>query len=266
VFADNVATKPQLQGHYSPRFPGFRTTYPDQFRMDIFLLDFQRWVEARQKGSGQQMPEFVLVRLPNDHTAGTEAHVPRPIASVADNDLALGRLVEAVSHSPYWDDTAIFAVEDDAQDGGDHVDAHRTVALVISKYSPSSEAKPLVDSSFYTTVSLIRTMEVLLGLPPMNQNDAYAPVMAPLFTGSGDQRPFQADTRNRDNGLIYQANAPDAPGSRESAAMDFTHPDSVNTRLLNQILWHDRWGPDSTPPEPVHSPAVHARPFIQELP
>ena len=112
---------------------------------------------------------------------------PRPAASVADNDLAVGRVVEAVSHSPYWDDTAIFIIEDDAQDGADHVDAHRSIAFAISKYSPGSSEHPFVDSRFYTTVNMIHTIETLLGLPPMNQNDAYAPVMAPLFTGAGDQ-------------------------------------------------------------------------------
>ena len=133
-------------------------------------------------------------------------------ASVADNDLAVGRVVEAVSHSPYWDDTAIFIIEDDAQDGADHVDAHRSIAFEISKYSPGSPRPPFVDSRFYTTVNMMHTMETLLGLPPMNQNDAYAPVMAPLFTGPGDQPPFIADWSNRDNGLIYQTNPRQRPG------------------------------------------------------
>ena len=106
--------------------------------------------------------------------------MPTPSASVADNDLAVGRVVDAVSHSPYWDDTAIFILEDDAQDGADHVDAHRSTMLVVSKYSQGSASQPFVDHHFYTTVSMIRTME-LLGLPPMNNNDAQAPVMAPDF-------------------------------------------------------------------------------------
>ncbi len=106
------------------------------------------------------MPNFILLRLPNDHTAGTRPGGPTPKSSVADNDLAVGRAVEAVSHSPFWDDTAFFILEDDAQDGGDHVDAHRSIALVISKYSPRSpNGGPFVDSRFYSTVSVIRTME-----------------------------------------------------------------------------------------------------------
>ncbi len=126
-----------------------------------------------------QLPAFVLLYLPDDHTGGTRPERPRPAASVADNDLALGRVVDAVSHSPYWDDTAIFVLEDDAQDGGDHVDAHRSIAFVVSKYSPGTAAEPYLEHRFYTTVNMIHTMEMLLGLPPMNQNDAYAPAMGP---------------------------------------------------------------------------------------
>ncbi len=137
--------------------------------------------------------------MPNDHTAGTKPGSPTPNATVSDNDLAVGRIAEAVSNSVYWDDTAIFVIEDDAQDGADHVDAHRSIALVISKYSPR-QTQPLVDHTFYTTVNMIHTMEALLGLPPMNNNDAFAAVMAPLFAGAGDQPPFKADYRNRDNG------------------------------------------------------------------
>ncbi len=141
--------------------------------------------------------------------------MPTPNASVADNDLAVGRAVEAVSHSAYWDDTAFFILEDDAQNGADHVDAHRSTALIISKYAPR-QATPLVDHHFYTTVSMVRTMEDLLDLPPMNNNDAFAPPIASVFAGAGDQPPFDADYSNRDNGLIYTANKPNAPGAKES--------------------------------------------------
>jgi hypothetical protein len=171
---------------------------------------------------------------------------------VADNDLALGRVVEAVSHSPYWEDTAILVIEDDAQDGADHVDAHRSIAFVISKYSPGSVGHPFVDHSFYTTVNMVHTLETLLGLLPMNQNDAYAPLMAPLFSGAGDQPPFSADWRNRDNGLIYQINPKRGQGAEESARMDFSRPDAVNSTVLNAILWHDVKGHTPMPP-PRHS-------------
>src|SRR5713101_1344665 len=241
-----------LRDHFDPVFPDFNTEYPDQLRADEFLNEFDGFVRARSEGRGNELPAFILLYRPNDHTHGTAPDKPRPAASVADNDLAVGRVVEAVSHSPYWDDTAIFIIEDDAQDGADHVDAHRSIAFEISKYSPGSQERPFVDSRFYTTVNMIHTIETLLGLPPMNQNDAYAPVMAPLFSGAGDQPPYTADWSNRDNGLIYQTNPVKGQGGAESAKMNFTRPDAVNAAVLNLILWRDRMGTTPMPP-PKHT-------------
>jgi YVTN family beta-propeller protein len=237
LIAYDAANKPELRGHFDPDFADFNLSYPDQFRADEFLREFGAFVHARESGTGEQLPSFVLLRLPDDHTAGTRPGSPTPNASIADNDLAVGRVVEAVSGSPYWDDTAVFILEDDAQDGADHVDAHRSIALVISKYSPHTQEVPSVDHHFYTTVNMIHTMEVLLGLPPMNNNDAYAAVMAPSFTGGGGQPAFKADYRNRDNGMIYGANALDAPGARQSAKLDLSHADAADTHVLNAILW-----------------------------
>jgi DNA-binding beta-propeller fold protein YncE len=237
LIAYDAANKPELRGHFDPNFADFNTSYPDQFRADEFLREFGAFVHARETGTGEQLPNFVLLRLPDDHTAGTRPGSPTPNASVADNDLAVGRVVEAVSNSPYWADTAIFILEDDAQDGADHVDAHRSIALVISKYSPGNPQQPSVDHHFYTTVNMIHTMEALLGLPPMNNNDAYAPVMAPLFTGAGEQPAFKADYRNRDNGMIYRTNAAGNPGAKQSAKLDFSHADMADTNVLNAILW-----------------------------
>jgi DNA-binding beta-propeller fold protein YncE len=252
MIARDVATMPALEGHFDPKSADFNLYYPDQLRVDEFLNEFDQFVKARQSGQGTELPQFVLLRLPNDHTAGTRPGAPKPAASVADNDLAVGRVAEAVSHSPYWDDTAIFILEDDAQDGPDHVDSHRSPALVISKYSQGSVAHPFVDGHFYTTVNMIRTMEWILGLPPMNNNDAHADLMAPLFTGAGDQPAYTADYRNRDNGLIYQTNSPRAPGARQSAQMDFSHADKANAAELNAILWRDRKGDIPMPP-PRHT-------------
>lgn len=252
MIARDQATMPQLVGHFDPRYADFRLDYPDQLRVDEFLNEFRKFVQAREMGQGAELPQFIILRLPDDHTAGTRPGWPKPEASVADNDLAVGRVVDAVSHSPYWNDTAIFILEDDAQDGPDHVDAHRSTALVISKYSPGSLHHPYVDSRFYTTVSMVHTMEALLDLPPMNNNDAQAPVMTELFSGAGDQTPFKADYRNRDNHLIYEQNPPQAPGAKESMQMDFTHADSVNSAELNAILWRERKG--SKPmPAPRHT-------------
>jgi hypothetical protein len=244
-------TKATLREHYDPQYPDFNTDYPDQLRADEFLNEFEGFVRARKEGKGTELPQFVLLYLPDDHTGGTRVGWPTPSASVADNDLAVGRVVDAVSHSDYWKDTAIFVIEDDAQDGADHVDAHRSIALEISKYSPSSAAKPFVDSRFYTTVNMMHTMETLLGVPPMNQNDAYAPVMAPLFSGLGNQPAFDVDTSNRDSGLIYKVNPPKTQGAQESEKMDFSRPDAINTSVLNAILWRDRKG-DVPMPTPQH--------------
>ena len=262
VIATNTATKPELQGHFDPAFPDFQITFPDQLRVEEFLTKFNGWVAARQAGK-DTMPDFIQLRLPNDHTAGTRPGMPRPAASVADNDLAVGRAVEAVSHSAYWDDTAFFILEDDAQDGADHVDAHRSISLVISRYAPrpsgepGKTATPFVDHRFYTTVSTIRTMESLLGLPPMNNNDAFAPLMAPLFAGEGDQPPYTADTSNRDNGLIYEVNTEHAPGARASTRMDFSHADQAPAGELNAILWREAKGNAPLPAQLQH-PAKHA--------
>ncbi len=247
----NSPTKADLRDHFDPKFPDFKVEYPDQFRADEFLREFADFVAARKTGKGEQLPSFSLVRLPNDHTAGTKTGSPTPKACLADNDLAVGRVVDAVSHSPYWDDTAIFVIEDDAQNGADHVDAHRSIALVVSKYSPRAP-KPFVDHNFYTTVNMIHTMETLLGLPPMNNNDAHAAVMAPLFTGPGDQPAFEADYRNRDNQLIYQANAKDAPGAKESAKLNFSVADAADNEVLNAILWRDAMG-EQPMPDPRHT-------------
>jgi len=237
-------TKAALRDHYDPQFPDFNTDYPDQLRADEFLREFDEFVKAKGTAAGadKQLPQLTLLYLPDDHTGGTRPGKPTPQASIADNDLALGRVVDAVSHSPYWDDTAIFVIEDDAQDGADHVDAHRSTALVISKYSPRTEKgdpQPFVDHHFYTTVSMIHTMEALLGLPPMNLFDAHAPLMAPLFSGPGAQPPFQADDKNLRSGLIYKVNEKKAAGAKESAQMNFSRPDAADAKKLNAILWQD---------------------------
>jgi DNA-binding beta-propeller fold protein YncE len=254
LFSGVKPTKAALRDHFDPLYPDFNTDYPDQLRADEFLNEFGSFVKAResQEGEQYQLPSFVLLYLPDDHTGGTRPNYARPAANVADNDLALGRIVDAVSHSPYWEDTAIFVLEDDAQDGADHVDAHRSVGLVISKYSSSSSEKPYVEHRFYTTVNMVHTMELLLGLPPMNQNDAYAPVMSGLFTGQGDQQPYKADYRNLNNGLIYETNKHDAPGAKISSRMDFSKPDAAGAERLNRVLWKDRKG-SATMPESKHT-------------
>ena len=243
VLAKNVASQQELRGHFDPLFPDFEVSYPDQLRADEFLNEFNAFVASRTAGK-DTMPQFILLRLPDDHTAGGTKGQPRPAASVADNDLAVGRVADALSHSPYWDDTTILILEDDAQDGPDHVDSHRSIALVISKYSPlpqpkSGESGAFVDHSFYTTINMVRTIEALLGVPPMNANDSRAAVMAPLFSGPGTQPAYSADYRNRDNSLIYEVNTREW---KEGKNLDFTHADAADNVVLNEFLWRDQKG------------------------
>jgi DNA-binding beta-propeller fold protein YncE len=245
LIAANTATKQELVGHFAAEAPDFNLRVPDQIRVEVFLRHLKQWEADKQQGK-DTMPNYILLRLPNDHTEGTRPGGPTPKASVADNDLAVGRAVEAVSHSAYWDDTAFFILEDDAQAGADHVESHRSIVFAISKYAPhGKDGGPYVDSRFYTTVSVLRTMETLLGLPPMNNNDALSSMMSPLFTGPGDQPAYSADYSNRDNNLIYTANQKTAAGAEDSMKMDFRHADRADTQKLNVILWKDAKG--STP-------------------
>ena len=247
LIATNIATKPELVGHFAEESPDFNLQIPDQIRYEVFERHLKGWIADKAAGK-DTMPNFVMLRFSNDHTAGTQPGGPTPSSSVADNDLAVGRAVEAISHSPFWDDTAFFILEDDAQAGADHVDAHRSLSVIVSKYAPHTpDGQPFVDSRFYSTVSVIRTMESLLALPPMNNNDAFSSLISTLFTGPGDQPAFHADYANRDNGLIYTANAKNAVGAKASTKMDFSHADRAPTQKLNVILWKDAMGNTPVP-------------------
>jgi YVTN family beta-propeller protein len=231
---------PGLLGHTDRRYPGWDLSTPDQVRIDRWLQVFQRY---QQQGS---MPTVQFVYLPSDHTAGTTPRARRPEAMVADNDLALGRLVEAVSHSRFWGSTAIFAVEDDAQDGADHVDGHRSTAYVISPYTQIGS----VDSTFYSSVSVLRTIELILGLPPMSQFDAVATPMTAAFTSTPNMRPFTALAENVN---LNAKNTLDSAMATASMSIDFSRPDLIPMRLMNEILWKSMRGVHSHMPDPVHS-------------
>ena len=249
LLAGNTATKPELQGHFAPEYPNFNLRIPDQLRANIFLRHLGGWIAERRKGK-DTMPNFILLRLGNDHTSGTTPGGPTPRSMVADNDLAIGRVVDAVSHSAYWDDTAFFILEDDAQNGADHVDAHRSIALVVSKYAPrAKDGGTFLDPRFYTTVSMLRTMEMTLDLPPMNNNDAFSNAMEQVFSGPGDQAAFRATYQNRDNNLIYAVNEKTAPGASASLKMDFSRADRADAQKLNLVLWEDAMGERPVPPQ-----------------
>ena len=170
---------------------------------------------------------------------------PTPSAMVADSDLATGRLVDAVSHSKYWSSTAIFEIEDDAQDGPDHVDAHRVLGHVISPYAQTGK----VDSTFYTSTSMLRTIELILGLQPLTQFDAAAAPLSASFTDKPDLTPYVAATPERS---LTESNQPTAAMARASARMDFSSEDRAPADELNVAIWKSVRGRNSTMPAPRH--------------
>jgi DNA-binding beta-propeller fold protein YncE len=234
-----------LQGHFDPHYRSFDMDYPDQKRADRFLEELQRW---EREGA---LPRFTVVRLTNDHTAGTKKDALTPTAMVADNDLALGRVVEALSNSKFWKDSAIFVVQDDAQNGSDHVDAHRTVALVISPYTKRRH----VDSNLYSTASMLRTMELILGLEPMSQFDAAALPMYASFRGEPDFAPYKHLPANVD---LNARNTGKEFGSDLSSTLDFSREDAVDDLVLNDIVWRSVRGKDWRMPPPVRAAFVRA--------
>jgi hypothetical protein len=198
--------------------------YPDVLRAKRFIDELHRF---EREGD---MPRLQVIRLPNDHTSGTSVGKATPTAAVADNDRAFGMVVEAVSRSKFWAQTAIFVVEDDAQNGPDHVDAHRTIAYVISPYTKRS----FVDSTMYSTASMLRTMELILGMKPMSQFDAAAMPMFHSFTSKPDLRPYTALPALVNLG---ETNRTAAWGADLSRKMDLTKEDAADDLLLNEVIW-----------------------------
>jgi hypothetical protein len=193
------------------------------------------------KGS---MPTMQFVYLPSDHTWATTPGARRPTAYVADNDYALGRLVDAVSHSAFWASTAIFVVEDDTQDGPDHVSGHRMPALVISPYTQTGA----VDSTAYSTASALRTMELILGVGAMTQYDWAATPMTAAFTDTPNFAPF--DVRQPEVSL-WAKNKKGDPMSAWSAAADFSYPDLMDPQMENQAIWESVFGANRPMPRPA---------------
>ncbi len=231
------ADVPGLEGLVHPAYPPFDLGVPDQQRADIWLEEF------RQFDRDGNLPRLSIIRLGNDHTNGTTPGSPTPRAMVADNDLALGRVVEAITHSRYWKESAIFVLEDDAQNGPDHVDAHRSVLLAISPFS----RKRSLDSTLYTTCSVLRTMELILGLPPMSQYDAAATPMYAAFQGTSDVAPF---AHRPARVPLDQKNDWSSPGARASLRMNLRDADRAPELELNEILWKSIRGADAVMPPP----------------
>jgi phospholipase C len=210
---------------------------PDVRRIEIWAEEFA------QMDKNGTVPQLSIVRLGGDHTQGTSPGALTPRAYVAENDQALGRLVETISHSSVWSSSAIFVLEDDAQNGPDHVDAHRSVLLAISPYSRHGE----VDSTLYTTCGVLRTMELILGLPPMTQYDAAATPMYSAFATAATPTPF---THVPPRVSLTERNDWNSPGAAASAQMDFSAPDLAPDLELNQIVWESVRGRGSMMPPP----------------
>ncbi|HVU25638.1 MAG TPA: SMP-30/gluconolactonase/LRE family protein [Opitutus sp.] len=231
---------PVLRGHVDTLYPSWDINITDVSRAARFATELARFERAGD------MPRLQVVQLPSDHTSGGAGGQRTPTAMVADNDLALGQIVAAVSRSKFWADTAIFVLEDDAQNGPDHVDAHRMPALVISPWT----RRHAVDSTLYSTTSMLRTIELILGLQPMSQYDAAAMPMWASFAGKPDLAPYEArpaqvplDARNPKTGWA----------ARASRRMDFSKPDRVDDIVLNRVVWRSVRGEHSDMPAPVRA-------------
>jgi YVTN family beta-propeller protein len=233
-----------LRDILAPSFPGFNLNIPDQVRVEAFLSEFQQY-EAN--GS---LPNLVIIELSSDHTNGTVPGSPTPRAMMADNDLALGRIVDAISHSNDWGSSAIFVTEDDAQDGNDHMDGHRTVGFVVSPWTRNRG----VDSTLYSTIGMVRTIGQILGLPAMTQYDLGATSMFPAFNNQPDLTPYQAIQGsvqlNELNPPLTTTNGLQRTLAIASREMNFSDADDAPSATLNRAIWHSVKGYDTLyPPE-----------------
>ena len=235
-----------LEGYLCPTFIGFPGKVQDVYRAREFLKEFRA---CEEKG---EWYNFVIMLLPNDHTVGTREGYPTPRATVADNDLALGQIVEAVSHSRFWPETAIFVVEDDPQAGLDHVDGHRTVALCISPYTKRGE----VVSTHYNQSSMLRTMELIMGLPPMNQFDMAANPMYECFTETPDTTPYTCLPNqiplDEMNPKVASLSGKQLYYAKKSMEMPLDDIDQADEGLFNRVIWHSVKGYDVPYPKLAH--------------
>ena len=236
---------PGLVGHVSEKF--VKNGGHDTVRAEVFKSEVDEYDRNfSSTDPNKRLPNFMVMSLGEDHTQGTTPGAHSPRAAVASNDVAIGMIIDRLSHSPYWKETAVFIIEDDAQDGADHVDAHRTMGLVISPYV----RRNLVDSTMYSTSSMVRTMELLLGLPPMTQYDAAAAPMYKSFGPTAELTPFtvmkaEYNTEEKNTMMSY--------GARRSMKMNFEDVDDAPVQELNEIIWRSVKGANAPVPAPVHS-------------
>jgi YVTN family beta-propeller protein len=231
----------KLREYTHPRFPGFQLNVPDVYRAKLFIEELK---DYEKRGT---FPNLVYLYLPCDHTSGTRPQTPTPRAMVADNDLALGQAVEALTKSKFWPKTCIFVVEDDPQAGFDHVDGHRTVALVISPYTKRKH----VDSTCYNQTGMVKTIELLLGLPPMNQLDLSATAMRNCFRAEPDLTPYTHAPNqvplDEMNKSMAELRGPAREWAKKSLALDLDEADQADEDTLNRILWFSVRGGEPYP-------------------
>ncbi len=232
--------KPALAPYVSPTYPPWDLDIPDKVRADAWLAEFQGYVAAGK------MPAFEMLWLPGDHTSGARAGKRTPRAYMADNDLALGRIVEAVSASPFWKSTAIFVVEDDAQDGPDHVDSHRSVLLAVSPYSRAGTVH-----RFVNTTDVLATIEAILGLGSLSHFDYYGRSLAGLFAATPDLSPYRALVP----AVPLDEKNPPGENAKRSARLDLDRPDAADEALFNRVLWRAIKG-GGEPPPPARLPLL----------
>ncbi|MBI5915654.1 MAG: bifunctional YncE family protein/alkaline phosphatase family protein [Bacteroidetes bacterium] len=234
---DNKANYETLEGHFCPGYSSWDLSYQDIRRQADWQRDFDSLLAINQ------LARFNTIRFGNNHTSGLAKGAYSPNAAVADNDLAVGRFIEHLSHSKIWKESAVFILEDDAQNGADHVDAHRSIAFVVSPFIK----RKFVDHTMYSTSSMLRTMELILGLPPMSQYDAAATPMWRCFTSTPDFTPVKALPARVD---IEERNLAANELSRISGTFNLAQVDAVPDRLFNEVLWKAIKGEDSEMPAP----------------
>ncbi len=233
----------QLKPYICPSYIGFPGTVSDQYRADEFIKELDEYEK------NDNFPNFVIMLLPNNHTSGTRPGMPVPEAAVADNDFALGRIVEAISSSKFWNETCILVTEDDPQNGFDHVDGHRTVGMVISPYTKRGE----VISTYYSQINMVKTIENILGLPPMNKMDMSAEAMTDCFTPKPDFSPYKALPANipldRLNPSLTSLSGAPLYWAEKSLEQDLEDVDRIDDDTFNRIIWHAVKGYDKPYPE-----------------
>ncbi|HTE44304.1 MAG TPA: beta-propeller fold lactonase family protein [Gemmatimonadaceae bacterium] len=240
-----VGNKPELKSNTNPQFPGFNLDIPDQKRADIWLAELQTYV---QRGS---MPALEIVRLPNDHTSGGSAGKPTPRAAAADNDLALGRMIAALSRTPFWKSTVVFVLEDDAQNGPDHVDSHRSPLLVISPYNRSGAFH-----RFTNTTDVIRTIEGILNLGSMSQFDYFGRPLTDVWSAEPDVRPYDVITPAVP---LDERNPRVSRGALESLRLRLDAEDESDDDDFSRILWHVVKGYGAPYPGPTRMSLLEAK-------